>query len=287
MSASVPSELESIHCGNCYYDLRGLTSDRCPECGLTIDATRGRFILWERRAKLGWMRTFRSTVLMATFYPWQLGRACVSPVDSRSAKVFRWYAVIQAWLLLSVIYLIAACQSDRLGLQGGRYIQSDSDLAMLWGTGSDLLPILPIGLLITLILGTSIAPLFHIRRLPPLRRNRAMAISYYACAPLAFVPFTCVALGLVLLFLFERWPTIDANFILWAATSTAWISSYLIMTAMWLIPWIAMLSFGGGNLRTLGVAIGQLVQWTIAVFVGLIFLPMAAGLLKTIYENIR
>jgi hypothetical protein len=82
MSASAPSEPETIYCGTCGYDLRGLTSDRCPECGLTIDATRGE-IPRQRRAEIGYVRSSLPTVEMATFRPFRLAMACTSPVNFR------------------------------------------------------------------------------------------------------------------------------------------------------------------------------------------------------------
>ena len=62
----IPSDL---FCQQCGYNLRGLTSDRCPECGRSLDGLRGTVppIPWVHRKEIGWFRVYWKTVWTATF----------------------------------------------------------------------------------------------------------------------------------------------------------------------------------------------------------------------------
>jgi hypothetical protein len=54
-------------CVGCGYNLRGLISDRCPECGLKLDEAAAAPIPWEGRRHLGAFRAFWRTVMQAMF----------------------------------------------------------------------------------------------------------------------------------------------------------------------------------------------------------------------------
>src|SRR2546430_12165891 len=78
-------------CPDCGYDLRGLTSGRCPECGLLIDdaALAASPIPWVHRRRIGRVRAFFRTLMLTTFRPKRLAAAAAVPVDYREAQRFR------------------------------------------------------------------------------------------------------------------------------------------------------------------------------------------------------
>src|SRR5438477_13137741 len=86
-------------CPDCGYDLRGLSSERCPECGLSIDAAMVESpIPWAHRARIGRLRAFRRTVILATFRPKRLAAAVAVTVDYADARLFRRLVVLQVSL---------------------------------------------------------------------------------------------------------------------------------------------------------------------------------------------
>src|SRR4051812_15708142 len=96
-------------CQTCGYNLRGLASDRCPECGEKFDPTQaaGARIPWLQRSAIGTWRAYWRTVGMAMFHPVELGREIwnASRVDPKSAIGFR--RVVIAQTLLSFLTAFA------------------------------------------------------------------------------------------------------------------------------------------------------------------------------------
>lgn len=66
---------EDIFCPACAYDLRGATSDCCPECGRSLDNLRSTTsrIPWVHRKDLGHLRAYWQTVWMVTVVAGFLG----------------------------------------------------------------------------------------------------------------------------------------------------------------------------------------------------------------------
>src|SRR5258705_13028849 len=76
MEASDAGEVEPVAellCGSCGYNLRGVPSDRCPECGQQFDPSHliADLIPWEQRKHIGRVRAFWRTAWMASFRPKQ------------------------------------------------------------------------------------------------------------------------------------------------------------------------------------------------------------------------
>jgi len=167
---------DDLFCPECGYSLRGLTSERCPECGLDlgfIEATES-LIPWERRREIGRVRAYWRTVLLATFRPRRFCRAAYQDVSYRDAQLFRWLSIGHVIAgLLAVIGVVAL-------LTDGRLFEGPVEETGWWFVGL-------VGLcgVLALVALTGIPSyFFHPRYLPVQRQNRAVALSYYACAPL-------------------------------------------------------------------------------------------------------
>jgi hypothetical protein len=172
-------------CPECGYDLRAIASDRCPECGLAID--RAAMVVsrlpWAHRRKVGRVRAYWRTNLMALFRPRKIAEEMARPVSFADSQSFRHVTVMLGWLpmvawAISLIVMnmddltARVHQGSRLGwwLEG---IAAVAGLFSLW---------------LFLFMGSGVGSyFFHPRRMPVVLQNRAVALSYYACAPFAWL----------------------------------------------------------------------------------------------------
>src|SRR5579862_9904362 len=104
MSQSPASIAETADrfCHHCGYNLRGIASTTCPECGLSIGAADVFVIPWENRKKFGRFSTFLRTAALATFRPERFSTAIGAPIDDRPARRFRLIV-----LLLTALPIVA------------------------------------------------------------------------------------------------------------------------------------------------------------------------------------
>ena len=187
MNAQAPTEHtplgNDLYCPDCGYDLRGLTSRRCPECGLDLMfiETAEPQIPWEHRAAEGRVRTYFRTVWQVLFRTRVFCRAASVPVSYRDAQRFRAVSIAIGLfgILLGCVLLTIANLNifSEIGEEFGSWMYG-------W------LAITP---LLLLVFFTGLPSyFFHPRRLSIERQNRAIALSYYGSAPLAFVPLTVI-----------------------------------------------------------------------------------------------
>ena len=205
---------EDVVCPQCGYDLRGTGGEggtrRCPECGLEIDGQGGRVtrIPWAYRRTMGRLTAYRRTAWLATVSPARLAAEADGPVAYRDALRFRLLTCLLATLPVATLILGMMAWYGSAGFINVVSEEALRDLmfadgpngprrwflgvAMPWEAGATFPPQLPLVLPATLFLAavlvTGVASYaFHPRRLPVVRQNRAVALSHYACAPLAFL----------------------------------------------------------------------------------------------------
>jgi hypothetical protein len=212
--AKVDSEIsfattEELFCPQCGYNLHGLASEKCPECGLVLDfvTIRESRIPWTHRHRLGWFRAYWRTLILGTFSAPKLADELARPVNYRDAQLFRFITIAIGWAPLAIATFIA---SQWLGQQAmfmwrGFGIQSFApgnpalQMDTLWplAAGAAFPGAVPLALAIFLIMLSGVPSyFFHRRSMSTRRQNRAVAVSYYASAPIAFMPVALV-LGLV------------------------------------------------------------------------------------------
>jgi hypothetical protein len=188
------NSIVELYCPNCGYDLRGIDSARCPECGAEIDRSKfGESILpWLHRHQIGRFRAFWRTVRMATFRPKALAEEMSRPARFADAILFRRIVVLHAMITiagpLTLVYLLN-------GLPG---TGSDN---LLWSSQDRLgsllqLAAVPLGWACLAMFFFAITGVgsyfFHPKSISVVRQNRAVALSCYACAPLAYLPVTAI-----------------------------------------------------------------------------------------------
>ena len=196
-------------CPECGYDLRGIDSDRCPECGLPIDREIVSRIPWVHRRKIGRVKAYWRTLWMATFRTAALAEEVRRPVSIRDGQTFRWVTVLLAWLPLGAMAAGFAAQTEveiARNMVGSQMIYGPS-LGGLPGPLGVSVPIiyglatpgaLPAAVLLALVLVTGVGSyLFHPRRMPVQWQDRAVAISYFACGPLALAVVPLLGLALL------------------------------------------------------------------------------------------
>jgi hypothetical protein len=304
MSDAVSPSAESFYCFNCGYDLRGISSERCPECGMTIDWTAfASPISWEYRDRLGRVRAFFRTLVLATFSPKKIAAASVGPVDYRSAQRFRWIVVLLASLPL------IGCLIGSIWKSGGTGFLSATDPSLLdglfstpiglatprpfwqfkflWSAGATLLPIMPLGILLTIYLCTGIGGIcFASRSLPPARQKRAVAISRYACAALGWMLIFVVNLFAIWMLDFgnHNWRSMIAQLLICLEI----IGLYIIPIRWW---WNTLRLLGGstqpGAARLIAAGATIPIMWAGCAAIGLLVFPTVAGLLWLMFDSLR
>lgn len=202
MSTLGPPELAAdapLYCPGCDYDLRGLereTGATCPECGQGVDdaSLRVAAVPWEGRGERGWwgrVGSFWRTAARATFRPKRLARAASLPVRYDDAAAFR--RVLCGWLMVGVVLPGVVWWAGPWG-GGGEWVQTAWVLqpTLLVTLGASVM----VGAWLFLLGITGVHSYwFHPRHLDVERQNRAVALSLYAAAPMAWVPLVWLPLA--------------------------------------------------------------------------------------------
>jgi hypothetical protein len=290
---------EDRFCIGCGYNLRGLSSEQCPECGLPIDTARGSEIAWEGRRGIGTARTFWRTMLDGTFHVKRLAHAAAHPVDPRSAIRFRLIISLIATLPPSVLYWIIIWEVGGTGFLsawrpnvpgwpfGPPPFPSWWEIPILWSAGATIWFVLPIGVLIASFLLTGV--LSHWLRTGEMSeegRKRAAAVSAYVGAPLAWLIVPTIAFGAVWGLsglddpLYQSVRT--ASVVLGCVTGAAILSGFQV-NALMLISFL----LHDGWARKMCAIVGLPLCWALAAAVGLVGFPMLIGLLWLMADSLR
>jgi len=185
-------------CVGCGYNLRGISSEQCPECGLRIDAGGGTRIAWEARRELGRINALWLTCVQAIFQVKPLARAVGQPVDSKSAVLFRVIVSAAVTVPLSVVFLIVVHLNGGTGFlspwQPNGWTTSSFisnwwwEPAILWSAGTTIIFVGPVAGFITVYLGTGVLGYWVKNGEMSVEwRRRGVAVSAYVAAPLVLL----------------------------------------------------------------------------------------------------
>ena len=184
---------EDIYCPHCGYNLRGLTSGRCPECGNVCDlATMSRSLIpWLHRAEVRRVRAWWQTCWMALRRPGQFAASINAPCPYTEARRFWLINVAIVCLPLVVLCGMFALSFTAkqvptgplaMSLSGGR---NDSWLAVNaavpWMSAVIYWPVVAIagGLTVLLVTG-GVSYLFQVMPIPRRQQDRSAAMSLYS-----------------------------------------------------------------------------------------------------------
>jgi len=124
-------ELPELSCPACGYSLRGLTAERCPECGEPFDralleaAARGQIpgtLPWDQFAYSQSLRTYAQTWRLVVFHPREFGRQIAPAPNLDRAFEFQTltHLLLSSGVILSLalLLLLAALTSSPADLSG-------------------------------------------------------------------------------------------------------------------------------------------------------------------------
>jgi hypothetical protein len=201
-----------LYCQECGYNLRGLISDRCPECGHSLETVRatGSQIPWVHRKKLAWFRAYWKTVWMVMFRQRRFCEEMARPVSYRDSQSFRWLTILHAYVPIVVLTLALYLSWWLSGVHdAGPTIRVLDEMVARLGLSRihypglihEALPIVwpvvwfHVLFLLYLVALTGVPSyFFHPKDAPIPLQNRAIALSYYTCAPLALTAVPAVLL---------------------------------------------------------------------------------------------
>ena len=273
-----------IPCPSCGYDLRGNTTGRCPECGTELDeaALSSRAAIpWQERRRIGRIRAFVRTVVFAMRRPGQLARQAGREVEYRDARRFHLICCLIAWLCFTPI-LIIFWHEITVAFPAGRPLSATlADFSVILA--------LAVGLFLWLCTASAVHTyFFHPRALPVILQDRAIAISYYAAAPLAVTPIAAAATVFALL-TFEGWdpdePPIMVQAGVFLFAGVAWL---LVLAEMLVLPLILLargLNASGGRLLACGAAI--CVGWPVLFVLFALGLPLLVLYVQVAWHTLR
>jgi hypothetical protein len=201
-----------LFCPACGYNVRGTSSERCPECGLVLDRSRlaESMIPWTHRRQIGRVRAYFKTVWMVLRRPTLVGREVAKSQDWVDAVRFRrvttgivfvtlaivaaviWHRTADFETVLSSVNPISATMAT--GVIAAPASPTKLDLTLVLLTGWQFWGLLPlyIGVLAVSFTGL-MGCFFSSNRLNPEQQARARAISHYSAAPLALLPILGLA----------------------------------------------------------------------------------------------
>ena len=256
-------------------------------------------IPWSYRHRLGRILALQRTIFMATFKPRRLAGSSAGPVDFAESEYFRWIVVALASLpLVATLLVIIRIVGGSGFLSGvgvaplsnwGSGMSSPSflwQLGFIWSAGATLAPVAAIAIVLALMLGTAASKYwFRPNSLPIERQNRAMAISGYACAPLAwlFIP-AVAAIG----FYFRDTQDFGLGVMSAALQRIFFISLPAILLLWW---WDTLRMMAGATHCGVGrmVAVGALLPMTwigcAAIVLGIF--PAVVGFLWLVIDSLR
>lgn len=178
-----PASAPDAICPQCMYNLRGIDSERCPECGYSIDFRNisEPQLPWLQRHEIGSVRAYWRTVRTAIVRKKKFWEEISRPVSHGDAQRFRWITVVVTYLPLIPLSLAL--------------IFDEPDAPFAWLMENEP-GVFAVGIIVVhscallFLAGATGLPtyFFHPKRIPIEQQNRAVALSYYCCAPLAWLP---------------------------------------------------------------------------------------------------
>jgi hypothetical protein len=287
------------YCIGCGYNLRGLVSDRCPECGLAATAVGGTQVPWEGRKALGLYRAFVRSCWLATFQIERLRNAMAVAVDAKSAWKFRLTVSLLGALPPAILFWIVICYEGGTGFLSiwdpprifwmpppSPYL-GFWEIPLLWSAGATLFFVLPIGFFLTLLLMSgAIRFWLRLAGVPAELRPRAKVLAGYVSAPLALLVIPSIAAGFVWLFNdpnTSRLWAIQSVFILLGIITLVLIALLYVTSTVRFIRAVSHCDW----LRLVPVTMGVMLTWLTAPIVGMVLFPMLVGLIWLMIDSLR
>jgi len=310
MSIDAPNSIndEGLFCPTCNYDLRAISSDRCPECGMQIERG-GRdmpLLPWSHRKTLGTLRAYFRTGTLAVLHPARLAREALRPVHWTDAKQFRRTTVLIAYtpLLVLMAFAIAFVHYGAPGGWGNVIFARGTiwEFHSMYGYHRPLhgewlgwaaeacVALVAAGALWFFLSSASrlAALFFYSKGIPRERQARYMLLSLYTSAPLCLLPIPLIALSMAWRLTMLRSSRVVFELSLFQACVLGGVGGLAILLLTWWIATLILLQrstfCGAGRLvltaaswpiATLLLALGCMLSVLAAMFVSIVVLSLA------------
>jgi hypothetical protein len=289
-----PSDADLL-CPDCGYDLRGIPISRCPECGMTLDAAalaRSQ-IPWTHRWALNTWRAFARTAGLVIIRPGEIARDIARPVELADALAFRRRVVRVAMMPYAAIAVYAYWQY-LLVFFPARALSPPPEFNLwqhpwAWLADVMMIPVAWLGgwLFFTFAAGVA-SYFFHPSSLSLVRQNRAIALSYYASAPMCPVPW--IYLGCIALIELES--VFEPRGSEWQVWAIAYLLASILMVGALGAWWRSTLvllrrTTGCGVARVLTAGALLPVLWLILFALTMIALPAAYFFVELILSSMQ
>jgi len=184
-----------IYCPVCAYQLFGLTSEKCPECGHDLaNLWAGECgIPWEHRKTIGRLRAYDRTVRLVVFHPLRFSEEYSHEVDYVSARRFQVVTVLLAYVPLLALtlhfYFTSSLERVPPSADQAMFFWGLLSLGQLIQAAAEVWPVALVHVCFLLFLFAATgAPsyFFHSGSVSVARQNAAVALSYYGSATLLF-----------------------------------------------------------------------------------------------------
>ncbi len=266
-----------VYCHECGYNLRGIDTARCPECGTDSPALQNAkpSIPWAHRESLGNVRAFLKTVVFASFGLRKLSQNVYLPIDFAESQKFRRWTIGTA-MLFAIAFAIWFHVSGVSGLLSDSFFTELRE--MIWPS------FVIIGLLtLYVVLATGVPSLFFdYRDVPVSLRNNAVALSYYCAAPLAWWP---IPLAISVLIVLQNPIDIPNRWLAVALTSIAFLAP-LTPIVLWCFQLfrIAKRVLRGQTGRKAWLTIGIPLLWFACAILVFVLIPLAGFYTWVLYD---
>lgn len=267
-----------LFCIACGYNQRGIIADRCPECGCAYaDAPPSPVRLpWAHRRHWGLVRAYWRTVWLVIFRYKTLCAESEFPVSYSDARRF--------WLMTAMVayfpWLVATALLYWMGESaGGKAWQNSTIYQMMFiPVYTRIWPAVPIhiGIICFLLAATGVPSYFcHPKRLTLEEQDRAISLSYYACAPLALMPILTLTLILSTMTLSGLIVNSSARIHVMPAVLAIMMS--LILPVFWAVRtgWIVSTLTRRGWLSREIIATALFVIWLVLGILCLVIVPLS------------
>ena len=188
LPASPDSIAQDIFCQDCGYNLRGLTGDRCPECGRSLEGLRSTVskIPWVHRKEIGRFRAYWKTVWFVMFRQRQFCDEMARDHRYGDSQKFRWTTIAFACLPIIAAAILGSILDARS--------PTDHELFNMYWSNLGLAISVHVGFILFLAAATGAPSYFFESKVIEIPlRNRAIALSYYACGALSFLFLPAIA----------------------------------------------------------------------------------------------
>lgn len=268
-----------LYCPKCTYNLRGVVGEHCPECGYSLATIRSRIcrIPWVQRRECGRFLGYWRTIWLVTFRNQRFCEEFARPVSFADARTFLWVTLVHLYvpLLLAVVLVyVSVPAKPEVGtpleqmIAGGIFQSAPTLVDRAYGEVWPVATLL--ACLLLFLASATIVPsyFFHPPTVSAQQQDNGIAMSYYACGPLAFLGVLFVA-SLSVMFALSVFSYAGQQELLAAIISTC-----AVVLAWWLnLVRIARRSMPHLKSRQVLIAIGVPLLWGILAGLILVGLP--------------